>query len=69
MSCLLGPFSRVPARGTGEAGWVGAVGQERGCPALLVSKLVDHWTLSLAETLLPRPGRAFGLPQVQKASQ
>lgn len=48
---------------------MGAVGQERGCPALLVSKLVDHWTLSLAETLLPRPGWAFGLPQVQKASQ
>lgn len=46
-------LSIAAALGTAEAGGLGASGQERGCPGLLVSKLVDHWPPSVAETLLP----------------
>jgi len=63
MGCLLGPFLYKLPLGAGEAGWTGAAGQERGCLGFLLSKLVDHWPLSLADTLLLRPrGQALGLP-------
>lgn len=64
VNCVLGPCTTAAALGTGEAGYSGAAGREGGCLGLLVSKLVDHWPLSLADTPLPRPrGRPSVCPQ------